>query len=91
MSNIEIVEKAVALANARLAAAPSFQIFSSTVDQLEYLLSVLRGVENDRSRLKDIIVGHFAVREFAESDPELAEALHGAQNIASQAAKGLEV
>ena len=90
MRSVEIVEKAVALANARLAAAPSFQVFSSTVAQMEYLLSVLRGVESDRSRLKNIIVGHLAVREFAESDPELAEALHAAQNIASQAAKELK-
>lgn len=91
MTAIEIVEKALTLAQVRLSEAPGFQIFSSTVAQLEYLLSVLRGVQKDRSRLKDIIVGHFAVREFEESDPELAEVLKAAQYIASQAAKGLKV
>ena len=52
---------------------------------------MLRGNEKDRSRLKNIIVGHFAVREFEESDPELAEALNAAQAIAFKAAKGLKV
>jgi len=55
------------------------------------LLSVLRGNEKDRSRLKNIIVGHFAVREFEESDPDLAEALNAAQAIAFKAAKGLNL
>ncbi|MFC5459277.1 immunity protein Tsi6 family protein [Massilia niabensis] len=54
-------------------------------------MSVMRGDEKNRSRLKSIIVGHFAVREFAESDPELADALYAAQKIASQATKGLNV
>jgi hypothetical protein len=91
MTSIETVEEALALARSRLSEAPGFQIFSSTVAQLEYLLSVLRGDEKDRSQLKSIIVGHFAVREFAESDPELAEALKAAQNIAYHAAKGRKV
>lgn len=91
MNAIETVENALKLANARLSEAPEFQIFISTVVQLEYLLSVLRGDEKDRSQLKSIIVGHFDVREFCESDPELAEALNAAQSIATQAAKGLKV
>ena len=91
MTAIETVEKALALAHVRLSAAPGFEIFASTVAQLEYLLSVLRGNEKDRSRLKNIIVGHFAVREFEESDPELAEALNAAQAIAFKAAKGLKI
>jgi hypothetical protein len=91
MNSIETVEKALVLAYARSSEAPGFQIFASIVTQLEYLSSVLRGDEKDRSRLKDIIVGHFAVREFGESDPELAEALNAAQNIAFKAAKGLKV
>lgn len=91
MTAVETVEKALALANIRLRAAPGFEIFSSVVAQLEYLLSVLRGNEKDRSRLKNIIVGHFAVREFEESDPDLAEALNAAQAIAFKAAKGLKL
>lgn len=91
MTAVETVEKALALARVRLSEAPGFQIFTSTVAQLEYLLSVLRGDEKDRSRLKDIIVGHFAVREFEESDPDLADVLKAAQSIAFQASRGLKV
>ncbi|MBB5407656.1 MULTISPECIES: immunity protein Tsi6 family protein [unclassified Paraburkholderia] len=91
MTAIETVEKALALARARLNAASGFEIFASTVAQLEYLLSVLRGDDKDRTRLKKIVVGHFAAREFEENDPELAKALHAAQAIAYKAAKGLKV
>jgi hypothetical protein len=91
MTAIETVETALALANVRLNQAPEFEIFASTVAQLEYLLLVLRGDEKDRTRLKNIIVGHFAVRECEESDPELAEVLKSAQNIAFKVGKGLKV
>ena len=59
MAAIETVEKALALAHARLSAAPEFEIFASTVAQLEYLLSVLRGNEKDRSRLKNMVLQTF--------------------------------
>lgn len=91
MDAIDTVDNALELARSRLSEAPGFQIYASTVAQLEYLAAVLRGEENDRVRLRDIIVGHFAVREFKESDPELADALIAVQNIAHRAAKGLRV
>ena len=91
MTTIETVENALALVRAHLQVAPTFEIYTSSLAQLEYLLSVLQDKEQDRSRLKNIIVGHFAVREFEESDPELAEALIAVQAIASKAAKGLKV
>lgn len=91
MTSIEQIEDALTLAHMRLRQAPEFELYLSTVAQLEYLLSVLKGVEKDRSRLKDIVVGHFAVREFAESDPEFSQVLRAAQFIASNAAKGLTV
>ncbi|MBJ7310786.1 immunity protein Tsi6 family protein [Rugamonas sp. CCM 8940] len=91
MSAIETVTKALELARARLNTAPAFEIFSSIVKQLEYFLAVLNGNERDKSRLKNIIVGHFAVREFEESDPEFAKALIAVQTIASKMAKGLKI
>ncbi|MBV6320918.1 immunity protein Tsi6 family protein [Duganella violaceipulchra] len=91
MSAIETVTKALELARARLNTAPNFEIFSSAVTQLEYVLAVLNGNERDKSRLKNIIVGHFAVREFEESDPEFAEALMTVQALAAKMAKGLKV
>lgn len=91
MTPIEIVDKALTIANQRLTEAPNFQPFDSIVAQLNYLRAVLSGADKDRSRLKSIVVGHYAVREFAESDPELAAALTSVQNIASKMAKGLKV
>jgi hypothetical protein len=91
MTAIDTIQRALEIIRKRLIAAPTFDFFISTEIQLTYLLSLLTGEESDRSRLKNIIVGHFAVREFEESDPELAEALVAAQNIASKMAKGLKV
>lgn len=90
MNAIQTVENALKLTLARLKSAPDFDIFISTFNQLEYLLSVLKGDESDRSRLKNIIVGHFAVREFQESDPEFSDALTAAQLIAFKMSKGLK-
>jgi len=88
---IEIVDRALVVANQRLAAVPDFQLFASIVAQLSYVRAVLSGAESDRSRLKAVIVGHYAVREFSESDPEFAAVLMPVQNIASKMAKGLKI
>mgnify|MGYP000470490308 CR=1 FL=1 len=88
ITDIETLEQSLAIARARLLAVPTFNIYASSILQLEYLLAVLRGVETDRSRLKDIIVGQFAMREFEASDPELAEALFAASYIAHKTEKG---
>ena len=88
MTDIETVERSLEIARARLLRIPTYNLYASSVAQLEYLLSVLRGIETDRSRLKNIVVGQFAMREFEESDPELAEALFAASYIAHKAEKG---
>jgi hypothetical protein len=85
------ITRALNLARERLKAAPAFDIYQSIVLQLEYLEALLNGMETDRSKLKKIIVGHYGVREFEESDPEFADALIDAQAIASKMAKGLKV
>lgn len=90
MTSEQVVEEALTIARNRLNTAPQFNIFSSIVSQLEYLQAVLDGNEHDRSKLKNIIVGHYAVREFEENDPELAAALKAAQAIAFKMAKGLK-
>lgn len=85
------ITRALDLARERLKAAPAFDIYQSIVLQLEYLEALLNGTETDRSKLKKIIVGHYGVREFEESDHEFADALTDAQAIASKMAKGLKV
>jgi hypothetical protein len=91
MDALITVNDALDIAKARLAEVPSFSLYSSIVAQLEYLSAVVSGVEKDRSRLKEIVIGHYGAREFEESDPEFARALKDAQLIASKMAKGLKV
>jgi len=91
MTAQETIKRALDLARERLKAAPTFDIYQSIVLQLEYIEALLNGAETDRSKLKKVIVGHYGVREFEESDPEFADALTEAQAIASKMAKGLKV
>lgn len=91
MSPIETVNSALAIARQRLNEAPNMEMFASIVRQLEYVARVLNGEDSDRSKMKDIIVGHYAARELEGSDPKLAEALYGVQVIASKMAKGLKI
>jgi hypothetical protein len=91
LTTIEFVDKALAVASDRFTAAPGFQLLDSIIEQLNYLRAVLTGEEEDKSRLKKIIVGHYAIREFARSDLELAGVLIPVQYIASKMARGLRV
>lgn len=91
MKATETIEKAIEVTEQRRRAAPSFPIFESVETQLVYLRRVLAGEERDRSRLREIILGVYAVKEFEESDPELAALLKEAQLIAANMAKGLKV
>jgi len=70
---------------------PTFDILQSIVAQLQYMASVLSGNNSDKSRMKEIIVGLYAIREFEESDPEFADALMQAQDIAEKIASGLKL
>ncbi|WP_096086542.1 immunity protein Tsi6 family protein [Agaribacterium haliotis] len=80
--SIETIKKGLLLTEARVEKMPDFDIYQSILRQLSYLLSVVDGSNPDNSNLGKIIVGHFAVREFEESDPELASILKKCQNIA---------
>jgi hypothetical protein len=87
-----VVRAALELVKFRQTTSPTFNIYSSCASQLEYLLAVLEGqLPRDLPKLQTIVVGHYGVREFMESDPELARALIDAQSIASTMAKGLKV
>lgn len=91
MSPTETVDSALVIARQRLGEAPTVEMFASIVRQVEYVARVLSGADKDRSKMKDIVVGHYAARELEGTDPELAEALYGVQAIASKMAKGLKV
>jgi hypothetical protein len=91
MTPIETVDRALEVAKERLNAFPGIAMFSSIVAQIEYVAQVLKGHESDRSRMKDIIVGHYAARELEGSDPEFAELLFAVQAYASRMARGLKI
>lgn len=82
ITGAEIVERAISIVKARIKKLPNHGIYHSVLRQLKYILNVLNGTVEDTSGLDKIIVGHYAVREFEESDPELADALIQCQNIA---------
>ena len=82
MSRLETIEEGISLTEKRLKNIPDFDIYKSILKQLHYLQMILNGSEPDRSKLEKIISGHFAVREFEESDLEFSEILKKCQNIA---------
>lgn len=87
-ATIDALTRARDIAKKRLGLAPDFALFQSIYAQLQYLLAVAEGVEKDRSRLRTIISGTYAVREFEVSHPELANALFEAQSIADKLERG---
>jgi len=87
----KMLSDAAALMAQRLAAAPAFDLFESIAAQLAYLEGLADGTNTDRSLLSKVNVGLLAVREFEESDPDLATALKRVQFIADQMRKGLKV
>ena len=92
MKAIDVVRSALVLARSRLTEMPSYPIYASCVAQLEYLLSTLDGrVAVDRSNLRTFTIGHYAAREFEESDEELSRALKDAYLIAPNLADGSRI
>ncbi len=60
--------------------------------QLQWLVDFFEGRrQNERNRLHDIKLGHFALRELNERDVEFINALSKAQYVASQTAAGLKL
>lgn len=81
MTSVETIKEAISLTEKRLSDIPDFDIYHSVINQLHYLLSVADGSDKDKSKLDKIIIGHYAVREFEESDHELSSILKKCQNI----------
>jgi hypothetical protein len=90
MQFVDFVDEALRLCLQRKQAYPTVGMFDSIEKQLLYLRDVLTGDEIDRSRLCDINVGMYAVREFDDSDPEFAKALKKTHYIADRMARGLK-
>ena len=87
----KILTDAEILIENRLLAAPDYTIFQSIKHQIEYIKNIRAGKEGDRSRLSSVNVGLYGVREFEESDPELASLLKRIQFIADEMRQGRKV
>lgn len=78
MKSDEIFEVALDAMRELSALHPESRPITSAIDQLEYLLAVARGVQQDRSRVANINIGIIAVREVEGLDEAAAEKLHEA-------------
>jgi len=86
------VVDALELARKRVEECPTFGIYISCVSQLEYLLDVLDGRQPiDRPKLRTIMIGHYGMREFEETDPQFSRALIESQFVASKMGNGLKI
>lgn len=67
---------------------PNFQPLESVILQLQYLKGILNGTIQDRSRLKEIIIGIYAAREFEERNMDFANRLYDVEMIVDQLKSG---
>lgn len=88
MTPIATIEKALADSIKLSAEYPNFQPLESVMVQLQYLKGVLDGDVEDRSRLKEIIIGIYAAREFEERDMEFANTLYDVEMIVDELKAG---
>lgn len=91
MTPLEYIDRALALVAQRALALPGHDVLQHLAQQLQYVRAVLLGRGLDRSRLHQITIGSVAVKEFDETDPELARALKDAHYVAVQTGRGLKI
>lgn len=88
MKPIATIEKALADSINLSADYPNFQPLDSVIAQLQYLKGILDGDIEDRSRLKEIILGIYAAREFEERDMDFANTLYDVEMIVDELKAG---
>lgn len=91
MTPLEYIDRALALVAQRALALPGHDVFQHLTQQLQYVRAVLLDRGLDRSRLHQITIGSVAVKEFDETDPELARALKDAHHVAVQTGRRLKI
>ena len=88
MAPIETIDKALADSVKLSAKYPNFQPLESVKAQLQYLKGILDGTVEDRSRLKEIIIGIYAAKEFEDRDMDFANTLYDVEMIVDQLKSG---
>ena len=91
MTPLGYVEHALEVLAERRCRFPQFDLFEKLHEQLLYLRSRLLDPRLERAALHRISLGAIAVKEFEETDPELARALKDAHYVAVRTARGLKV
>jgi hypothetical protein len=91
MKPIDYIDHALALVAKRALVLPGYEVFDLLQKQLQYVRAILLDRSLDRSGLHQISIGAIAVKEFDETDPELARALKDAHYVAVQTGRGLKV
>ena len=76
MNSLALFQNALKMARKFETTYPELGVLRSIIGQLEYLVAIELGTENDRSRLKDIIVGVQAAREIDSIDLKFADVLY---------------
>ena len=91
MTPLGYVEHALEVLAERRRRFLQFDLFENLHEQLLYLRSRLLDPHLERAALHRISLGASAVKEFEETDPELARALKDAHYVAVRTASGLKV
>jgi|SRR5690554_3905583 len=89
-----ICKEALDICNERVASNARVvlpEIMDSIQAQLEWLVSYFEGRSSERSKLFELTLGHFAVREVDERDKEFVEALKKAFYVAVKTREGLKI
>jgi hypothetical protein len=76
MNRAELFDKAKRESEALSKEFPELPTIRSIMHQIDYLTQLTKGTTNDRSRLKEIVIGIQAAREIEPLNLELAELLY---------------
>lgn len=88
---LDYINDAIDAINYRLEQNPIFSLYVMAKNQLDYIKSILVGIEKDKGKLHTLNLGVLASKEFHTTDAELAQHLSNANYIASQMLQGLKI
>ncbi len=81
-NNLTLVEDGIERCGKLKTRFPNLPVLDSIAHQLQYLKSVLLGVESDRSRLNEIIIGVQTARGIESLDMQSAEVFYRISDLA---------
>ncbi|MDP1573692.1 MAG: immunity protein Tsi6 family protein [Coxiellaceae bacterium] len=76
MDRKQLFVEALTVTKEKYKSNPDYFILQAIISQLEYLVNIINGSENDLSKLKSIIIGRMTAHDIDTWDPRLAEILY---------------